>query len=419
MPTKTVAMILAGGAGTRLSPMTLKRAKPAVPFAGRYRIIDFTLSNCVNSGIFTIGVLTQYRPRSLDEHIRTGRPWDLDRSIEGGVTLLQPYQGRRDADWYAGTADAIQQNFDFLRRHRPENVLVLAGDHIYKMNYDLMIQFHREHQADVTVASFRVPAEETSRFGIIDSDAEYRIRGFEEKPAQPRSTTASMGVYVFRLEVLSEALREDAARKDSQHDFGRDIIPGLIATHRVFAYPFGGYWVDVGTVQAYWEAHMDLLRDEPPLDLHDRSWVIYTRSEQRPPVDIRSGASVKNCLIVDGAIVAGECYDSILSPGVRVMAGAVVRESIIMNDSVIEAGAVVERAIIDKNVVIGANSLVGSLESELGAPAITLIGKNAHLPAGMRIGAGARIGPDVREDDFPRKVVGKGKSVGLLTEPNG
>jgi glucose-1-phosphate adenylyltransferase len=409
-------MLLAGGEGTRLSPITAKRAKPAVPFAGRYRIIDFVLSNLVNSGVFTVGVLTQYRPRSLEEHIRTGQPWDLDRSIDGGVTLLQPYLGRRDSDWYAGTADAVQQNFDFLRRLRPENVLVLAGDHIYKMNYDILLQFHMEHQADATVASIRVPVDEARRFGMIETDNDYRVVGFEEKPAEPRSTLASMGVYVFRLEVLSQALREDALRKDSTHDFGRDIIPALIQTHRVYAFPFGGYWVDVGTIQAYWEAHMDLLRDEPPLDLHERSWVVYTRSEQRPPVDVRAGARVRNCLIADGAIIAGEVADSILSPGVRVMAGAVVRESIIMNDTVIEAGALVERAIIDKDCVIGANSIIGSLEeSTPGTLQLTLVGKNAKLPPGMRVGAGAIIGPDVSE--FARKIIGKGKIVGLEPEP--
>jgi glucose-1-phosphate adenylyltransferase len=414
---RTVAMVLAGGVGARLSPMTSKRAKPAVPFAGRYRIIDFVLSNCVNSGIFTVGVLTQYRPRSLEDHIRAGQPWDLDRSIEGGITILQPYLGRKDSDWYAGTADAVQQNFDFLRRYKPENVLILAGDHIYKMNYDLLLGFHTEHQADVTVASILVTPSEAARFGVIEIDEEYRVIGFEEKPAQPKSTLASMGVYIFRLEALSEALRVDAGRKDSAHDFGHDVIPQMIATHRVYAYPFGGYWVDVGTVQAYWEAHMDLLRDEPPLDLADRSWVVYTRTEHRPPVDIRAGARVSNCLITDGAIIAGDCSDSVFSPGVRVMAGAVVRESIVMADTLIGSGAVVERAIIDKNCVIGAGAIVGGREElTRGVPAITLVGKNTSLPIGMRVGAGAVLGTDLRDTRFTRKVIGRGESIGVTNE---
>jgi len=413
---RIVSLILAGGEGTRLSVLTAKRAKPAVPFAGRYRMIDFILSNLVNSGIYTVGVLTQYRPRSLEDHLRQGRPWDLDREIEGGITILQPYLGRRDSDWYAGTADAVQQNLDFLRHHNPENVLILAGDHIYKMDYRILLQFHEEHQADVTIPTIRVPMDEATRMGILEADNEYRIVSFEEKPAQPKGNLASMGIYVFRYDVLSQVLTEDAQRKDSRHDFGRDIIPRMIRTHRVFAFPFGGYWVDVGTVQAYWEAHMDLLQDSPPLDLADRNWIIYTRSQQRPPVDIRAGARVSNCLLTDGSIIAGHIEDSIFSPGVRVMAGAVVRESIIMDDTIIEPGAIVERAILDKDVVVGQGARVGAISDIPGESSITLVGKKTRLPAGIIINPGAIIAPDMSEQDFPRKIIGRGKIVGLTPE---
>lgn len=414
--TRVVALILAGGEGTRLSVLTAKRAKPAVPFAGRYRMIDFILSNIVNSGIYTVGVLTQYRPRSLEEHIRQGRPWDLDREIEGGITLLQPYLGRRDSDWYAGTADAVAQNIDFVNRHNPEHVLILAGDHIYKMDYRILIHFHEDHQADVTIPVLRVPMDEAPRMGILAVDSDYRIIDFEEKPAQPKSNLASMGIYVFRTDVLNQVLEEDRRNKESKHDFGRNIIPKMIHTHRVYAFPFGGYWVDVGTVQAYWEAHMDLLQDSPPLNLHDRDWIIYTRSQQRPPVDIRAGARVSNCLLTDGSIIAGHVEDSIFSPGVRVMAGAVVRQSIIMDDTVIEPGAVVERAIIDKNCVIGQGARVGAIQDIPLESGITLIGKNTRLPPGIIVHPGAIIGPDLRESDFPHKVIGRGKLVGLTPE---
>ncbi|HIC93144.1 MAG TPA: glucose-1-phosphate adenylyltransferase, partial [Anaerolineae bacterium] len=269
---KVLALILAGGEGTRLSILTEKRAKPAVPFAGKYRIIDFTLSNCVNSGIYSVGILTQYRPRSLNDHIRRGRPWDLDRSLEGGVTMLQPYRGRRDEDWYKGTADAVYQNLDFVLRQKSDYVLILAGDHVYKMNYEYMITFHEEKRADLTVAAINVSPEEAHRFGILTVDDDWWVLDFQEKPAEPKSTLASMGIYVFNTNVLAERLEEDARRRTS-HDFGRDIIPRMVAEGAsVYAYPFSGYWVDVGTIEAYWRANMDLLAEEPPFDLHDRSW---------------------------------------------------------------------------------------------------------------------------------------------------
>jgi glucose-1-phosphate adenylyltransferase len=414
-----LAMILAGGRGSRLSILSQKRAKPAVPFAGKYRIIDFPLSNCSNSGITTVGILTQYRPRSLNDHIRTGAPWDLDR-MHGGVTLLQPYERSNEMERYAGTANAIQLNFDFIRHNQPDFTIVLAGDHIYKMDYEDLITFHTDHRADLTVATFKVTPEEVSRFGILETDANYRVTAFEEKPLQPKGTLASMGIYVFTTEVLSKVLREDAQDPDSAHDFGKNIIPRMIETNIVYAYPFKGYWVDVGTVQAYWEAHMDLLADQPPLDLLDRNWIIHTRSEERPPVNIRTGAVVAHSLVTDGCVIEGTVEYSVLSPGVRVARGAVVRNSIILTDSVIESGAIIDRSIVDKECVIHQNAVVGygvdyspNAINDL-TSGISLVGKNAVVPAGVKVGRNCIIAGDVRESDFHGNLVPSGATVGYV-----
>lgn len=414
-----LAMILAGGRGSRLSILSQKRAKPAVPFAGKYRIIDFVLSNCTNSGITTVGILTQYRPRSLNDHIRTGAPWDLDRQ-HGGVWLLQPYERTSEMERYAGTAHAIQLNFDFIRHHTPDFVVVLGGDHIYKMNYDDMITFHQEKRADVTIATLKVAPDEASRFGIMETDKDGRIIGFEEKPLMPRSSLGSMGIYVFNTEVLSSVLREDAADPNSAHDFGKNIIPKMMATHKVYAYPFSGYWVDVGTVQAYWEAHMDLLADQPPLDLLDRNWVIHTRSEERPPVNIRTGAVVAHSLITDGCVIEGTVEYSVLSSGVKVGRGAVVRNSIVLTDCVIEAGAMVDRSIIDKEVVIQQNAHIGygvdyspNALNDL-TSGITLVGKNATVPPGVKVGRNCIVAGDARDTDFPGTMVPSGTTVGYV-----
>jgi len=412
-------MILAGGEGRRLSILSQKRAKPAVPFAGKYRIIDFTLSNCVNSGIYTVGIPTQYRPRSLNDHIRTGAPWDLDR-MNGGVWLLQPYLGRSASDWYSGSADAVQQNFDFIRRHRPEVVLVLGADHVYTMDYDRMISFHVENRADVTVATLKVSPEEASRFGILETDESYRVVRFEEKPPEPKSTLASMGIYVFNTEVLSDVLKADAANSQSSHDVGKDIIPKIIGPYRVFAYPFSGYWVDVGTIQAYWEAHMDLLADHPPLDLNDRNWIIHTRSEERPPVNIRTGAVVLHSLITDGCTIEGTVEYSVLSPGVRVERGAVVRYSIIMTDAIVRAGAMVDRSILDKQVDVGAGAQVGfgadytpSRVTDLSS-GLTLVGKSTVIPPNVKVGRNCIIASDLRAEDFLADNVPSGTVVGFV-----
>ena len=406
---KTRAVILAGGEGSRLGVLTDKRAKPAVPFAGKYRIIDFTLSNCTNSGIADVMILTQYRPHSLNEHIGAGRPWDLDRGLSGGVRIHQPYRGRFVTDWYKGTADAITQNLSFVERDAPDLVLVLSGDHIYKMNYEVLIQFHVERRADVTIASLYVTREEATRMGILAVDSDDRVTSFVEKPDEPPGTLASMGIYVFPLQVLSWALTEDSKRRDSSHDFGKDIIPRMVsAGMRVFAYPFAGYWVDVGTVEAYWQSQMDLLKDPPPLDLNDRSWIIHTRSEERPPVVTRAGAIVKDSMITDGCVISpgARIERSVLSPGVFIGPRVVVRDSVILTDAAVEAGARVERSVIDKGVRIGRGAQIG------GPPRgskveITTVGKNAVIPDRVKVAVGAVVDSDARPEFFatpPRPV---------------
>jgi glucose-1-phosphate adenylyltransferase len=418
---KVKAIILAGGEGTRLGVLTAKRAKPAVPFAGKYRIIDFTLSNCVNSNIFDVLILTQYRPHSLNDHIAHGRPWDLDRSFTGGVHMLQPYKGRFDTDWYAGNADAVAQNMNFVRHGRPEYVLILSGDHIYEMDYDVLLQFHREKGADATVCTIRVPLDEASRFGILDVDDDYRVTDFVEKPADPPGNLASMGVYIFSYPALERAIQLDQEDSSSNHDFGRDIVPRMLGEKmNVFAYPYGGYWVDVGTIDAFWEAHMDLLASPPSMNLSDRTWIIHTRSEERPPVRIHSNATIVDSLLTNGVVVAeGAVVErSILSPGVYVGPNAVIRESIILNDAYIEVGAVVERCILDKIVVIGHNAQVGKIQ-EMGDLGITSVGKNTHVPAGFTVGRDVTLGTDLRVEDFARfdsKLIPNGAELGYLAK---
>jgi glucose-1-phosphate adenylyltransferase len=411
---RTKAVILAGGEGSRLGVLTAKRAKPAVPFAGKYRIIDFPLSNCVNSGILDVVVLTQYRPHSLNDHIGLGRPWDLDRTFTGGVKLLQPYQGRSDTDWYAGTADAVTQNLNFIQRGRPQNVLVLSGDHVYEMDYAMLVDYHIDHDADATMCVIRVPMDEASRYGILAVDESYRITGFVEKPKEPPSDLANMGVYVFKLDVLEELLKEDAQRPDSRHDFGFNIIPRMMAQGlKVFANPFGGYWIDVGTLEAYWEAHMDLLAAPPSLDLNDRSWIIHTRSEERPPVQIAKDAVIEDSMITDGSVICGGAHivRSVLSPGVYVGPNALVYESVILTDSYIERDAQVEQAIIDKGVVVGQGARIGE-RSSIGELGIACVGKNATIPPGFVVKRRATVGVDLMADEvaslYPEGVIPAG-----------
>jgi glucose-1-phosphate adenylyltransferase len=410
---KTRAVILAGGEGSRLGVLTAKRTKPAVPFAGKYRIIDFTLSNCVNSGIFDLMVLAQYRPQSLIEHIGAGAPWDLNRDFTGGVKILTPYKARYNADWYLGTADAVQQNFGFIKQGDPDLVLILSGDHIYTMDYDPMIAFHLDQQADVTVGVIRVPIEEASRFGILATDSSYQITSFVEKPAEPPSNLANMGVYVFKRDVLDRALWEDHNDRSSAHDFGRNIIPRLIKSKaRVFAFPYTGYWMDVGTVVSYWQSHLDLLSPNPPLKLYDRRWVIHTRTEERPPVRFPAGCHIFASMITDGCFIeeGARVESSVLSPGVIVRPGAVIRESILLTDCVVESGAVVERAIIDKRVRIRENARIGGGVHATDIQ-LALVGKNSTVPAGLVVEPGGEVGTDVVESDFDEPFVKAGQSI--------
>ena len=404
---KTRAVILAGGEGSRLGTLTAKRTKPAVPFAGKYRIIDFTLSNCVNSGIFDVMIIAQYRPHSLIEHIGAGGPWDLNRDFTGGVRIYTPYKARGASDWFLGTADAVQQNFRFIKNSSPAYVLILSGDHIYEMNYALMIDAHISNQADLTLATITVPVNEASRFGIVGVDADNRVTSFLEKPAEPPSNLANMGVYLFSTDILDQYLLEDHNLANSSHDFGKDILPKMVTDGaRVFAYPYDGYWMDVGTASSYWQAHMDQLEDEPPFDLNDRSWIIHTRTEERPPVWIARSASVENSMICDGCEISSNAkvIRSVLSPGVLVRSGAVIRESIILTDTTIDSDAIIERAIIDKKVRIQSNARIGGL-IEADEPVLTMIGKNSEVPKGYTVEPGAVIGTDVIESDYSARVV--------------
>ena len=416
---KTRAVILAGGEGSRLSVLTAKRTKPAVPFAGKYRIIDFPLSNCVNSGIFDVMIMAQYRPQSLIEHVGAGGPWDLDRDFTGGVRIHTPYKARYDSDWYLGTADAVQQNFTFIKEGSPDLILVLSGDHVYAMDYDALIAFHIDHQAEVTLATISVTREEASRFGIVGVDDDYRVTSFVEKPADPPSTLANMGVYLFNRKVLDRALWEDHLRTDSAHDFGKDILPRLVQEGaRMYAFPYAGYWVDVGTTASYWQAHMDLLRPDPPLMLHDRRWVIHTRTEERPPAMVERGGEVADSLLSGGVRIEPgarvEC--SVLSPGVIVRAGAVVRESILLTDAVVEADARVERAVLDKRAHVGRGARVGAMGGE-GEPVLALVGKNGQIPEGAVIEPGATIGNDVVVSDYSGPVVASGTVLETKRKP--
>jgi len=404
---RITALILAGGAGTRLGVLSEHRAKPAVPFAGKFRIIDFTLSNCVNSGIYDVGVLTQYLPRSLNDHIGIGRPWDLDRS-RGGVRLLQPYQGRGHQQWYGGTADAVLQNLDYIRESRADTVLILSGDHIYKMDYGPMLRRHEEHRAALTVAVMNVPPEETSRFGIVLTDEQGKVVKFLEKPKDAPSTLANMGVYVFNASVLVERL-QSLGPEHSDLDFGKHVIPSMAETHPIYTFPFAGYWVDVGTVDAYWRTSMELISGQSQLKLYDPDWVIHTRSQERPPVKIGPQASVNESMVCNGCIVRGQVLRSVLSPGVYVSPGAVVRESVIMNDTWIGPGVMVDRCILDKGVVVGGGTHLGWGDDydtpNAAAPdkfntGPTIVGKGAHVPASRRIGRNVVIQAEVDEEAF-------------------
>lgn len=398
-----IAMLLAGGQGSRLGILTKSIAKPAVPYGGKYRIIDFPLSNCVNSGIDTVGVLTQYQPLELNDYIGNGEPWDLDR-VNGGVHILSPYQQIRGTQWYKNTANAIYQNINFIDRYDPEYVVILSGDHIYKMDYSKMLAYHKEKQAACTIAMLEVPWEEAPRFGLMMVEEDGSISEFEEKPKHPRSNKASMGVYMFTWEKLRQYLLDDEANEASGNDFGHDLIPAMHAAHeRLFAFPFDGYWKDVGTIDSLWEANLDLLNPNVDLDLSDPDWKIYSRNPVAPPHYVSPDATVQNSLISEGGLVEGSVDFSILFANVSIEKGAVVRDSILMPGTVVKKGAVVQYAIVAENAVIEESAVVGERPEEmenLTDWGVAVVGSN------IRIGAGARVAPKAMADeDLPEVTV--------------
>ena len=384
-----VAMLLAGGQGSRLYTLTEKTAKPAVPFGGKYRIIDFPMSNCINSGIDTVGVLTQYQPLVLNEYIGNGQPWDLDR-LNGGVMVLPPYQGKKGADWYKGTANAIYQNLGFINRYDPDYVIILSGDHIYKMDYNAMLQAHKATEADCTIAVLEVPLSEASRFGIMVTDETGKITEFQEKPKHPTSTKASMGIYIFNRKVLEDYLIADENTPGSSNDFGKNIIPNMLNDgKKMFAYPFVGYWKDVGTIDSLWEANMDLLGENPNFNIHDKNWRIFSRNYAEPPHFVGDDATVINSMITEGCEIEGTVENSVLANGVVVEKGAVVKDAVIMSGAVIKAGAQVIYSIIDSNTVISEGAVVG--EDKSTAKGIAIVGSDLTIAENVKIEAGAMV----------------------------
>lgn len=357
-----IAMILAGGQGSRLKPLTEKIAKPAVPFGGKYRIIDFPLSNCTNSGIDTVGVLTQYEPFILNKHIGIGAPWDLDRK-NGGATVLQPFVNREGGDWYTGTANAIYQNINYIESYDPEYVLILSGDHIYKMDYSKMFNFHKEVGAEASIAVIEVPEDEASRFGIMNTNSDYSIYEFEEKPAKPKSNLASMGIYIFKWDLLKKYLVEDQENPESSNDFGKNIIPAMLENgHKLYAYPYKGYWKDVGTIKSLWEANMDLLDENNELNMFDRDWRIYSPQEAYPPQFIGAQAKIDNSMVVEGCEIEGEVVNSVIFAGVKIGKNTRVVNSVVMENTVLEDNVIINKAILGSNVVIRNHTVIGDGE---------------------------------------------------------
>jgi glucose-1-phosphate adenylyltransferase len=414
---RVLAVILAGGASERLSILAAERAKPAVPFGGKYRIIDFTLSNCSNSGIYNVAVLTQFNPRSLAQHIGVGRPWDMDRA-QGGIVMLQPFLSRSGKNWYKGTADAVYQNMYFIVDKKVDEILILSADHIYSMRYDQMLASHRNRHADVTVAVYEVPQEDTHRFGIITLDHNGRIVNFEEKPKAAKSRLASMGIYIFNKKVLIDAL-EEMASLDKGRDFGNDVLPDLIGKYEVYGFRFHGYWRDVGTVDAYWQANMDLIVDLPDLNLYNPENEVRTVFQGYPPVKLGPKAQISRALICNGAIVNGTVIDSVISQKVFIEEDAVVKNSIIFEDTTIGRGSIIEKCIIDKQVWVSRGSHIGigsdytanSEEPEHLNTGITIVGKGSRIPSETLIGRNCKIEPWVEAADFLTKQVASGETI--------
>jgi len=413
---KTLALILAGGRGSRLDILSEHRAKPSVPFAGKYRLIDFVLSNCVNSGIFNVGVLTQYLPLSLNDHIGIGKPWDLDRKY-GGITILQPYTGK-EGGWYKGTAHAIYQNMSYLRSQDPEYVLILSGDHLYKMNYDKMVEDHIDRNADLTIAAQRVPQEDASRFGILDTDKTGKITDFLEKPENPPNNLASMGIYVFTTDALIKALNKYCSAEKS--DFGHHVIPPMIKNNDVYAYEYEGYWRDVGTLKSFWKTNLSLTEPIPELNLYDEDWKIHTKSVEKPPVKFGPNSKTKSSLIANGAIINGIVENSVISPGVYIEENVVVRDSIIFNDTRIRKNTIIDKCLIDKEVDIGENCHIGfgndqtpnDEKPDLLFNGLNIVAKRAVIPDNVQIGRNCRVMSYTRKKDFDEKNIESGSTIG-------
>ena len=411
-----IAMLLAGGQGSRLGVLTAKVAKPAVAFGGKYRIIDFPLSNCINSGIDTVGVLTQYQPLRLNTHIGIGIPWDLDRNI-GGVTILPPYEKSNSSEWYTGTANAIYQNLDYMETFNPDYVLILSGDHIYKMDYEVMLDYHKENNADVTIAAMPVPIEEASRFGIVITDEDGRITEFQEKPPQPKSNLASMGIYIFSWPALKEAL---VALKDEPGcDFGKHIIPYCHEKNeRLFAYEYNGYWKDVGTLGSYWEANMELIDIIPAFNLYEEFWKIYTNSDIIPPQYISGQSVIERSIIGDGSEVYGEVHNCVIGSGVTIGEGTVVKDSIIMKDVSIGKGCVIDKSIIAENCEIGDNVTFGigsdvpnKLKPAVYSFGLVTVGENSVIPGQVQIGKNTAISGVTSKEDYPNGILESGETL--------
>ncbi len=411
-----IAMLLAGGQGSRLGVLTSEVAKPAVTFGGKYRIIDFPLSNCVNSGIDTVGVLTQYQPLRLNTHIGIGIPWDLDRN-HGGVTVLPPYEKSDNSEWYTDTANAIYQNLNYIENYHPEYVLILSGDHIYKMNYEVMLDFHKENNADVTIAAMPVPWEEANRFGLVITDENKQIQEFEEKPEHPRSNLASMGIYIFNWSVLREALVTMSEQRGC--DFGKHIIPYCRENgRRLFAYEYNGYWKDVGTLGSYWEANMELIDLIPEFNLYEEYWKIYTKSEAIEPQYIAADAVTERCIIGEGAGIYGKVYGSVIGPGVIIGKDTVVRDSIIMQNTKIGENVVVNKSIIAENVKIGDNVELGigeevenKLNKDVYSFGLVTIGENSVVPPGVKVGKNTAISGETTAKDYKDGALASGESI--------
>lgn len=411
-----IAMLLAGGQGSRLGVLTSKVAKPAVAFGGKYRIIDFPLSNCINSGVDTVGVLTQYQPLRLNTHIGIGIPWDLDRNI-GGVSILPPYEKSNCSEWYTGTANAIFQNLEYMEYYNPEYVLILGGDHIYKMDYEVMLEYHKSNHADVTIATIPVPMEEASRFGVVITDEHGQITDFQEKPKVPRSNLASMGIYIFSWKILKNALIKLSDQQGC--DFGKHIIPFCHENgNRIFAYEYNGYWKDVGTLGAYWEANMELIDLIPEFNLYEEFWKIYTKSDIIPPQYIASDAKIDRAIIGEGAEIHGEVYNSVIGSGVYIGEGTVVRDSIIMTSSRIEKNCTINKAVIAENVDIGNNVELGVgeevpnvVEPNIYSFGLVTIGENSYVPDNIRVGKNTAISGATKPDEYPNGCLASGETL--------